>query len=183
MESQNQRIFWVGKHPEESLSPISASTQDHPKFNVYVWEHCPNSGPRMRPWGASAALHMSSPLDPLPSMWPSFGHSLLVLCPFYTVAPKPAPRSWGEASECRVERTSPSVSRWQCWAWCPQSTTPWESAAQSTLRTSPSSWCCNKRREQHEPVESFGHPSAGCLGLVWKSCYSWYYSGNIQGSV
>lgn len=43
IKSQNNRIPWVGRVSQGSLSPTPDFTQDHSKTTAYAWEHCANS--------------------------------------------------------------------------------------------------------------------------------------------
>jgi len=57
---------------------------------------------------------MSCVVDPSLYLLPSFGHSLMVLCPSYVVAPS----AGGDATQHRAEHTIPPLTLWQCWACC-----------------------------------------------------------------
>lgn len=43
IQTQNDRIWWVGRDPLVSLSPASDPTQDTPRITTYAWEHCPKA--------------------------------------------------------------------------------------------------------------------------------------------
>lgn len=94
-------------HPEEAVGCHEASCQ-----SPLGWTNCI----------ISAALRTSCSLDPSPSLFPSFGPSLIVLHPCYITMCKSALSVWREAApvQSRVGQSLPLPSC-QCWDWC----TPW----------------------------------------------------------
>ena len=59
---RNHRTSWIGRDPQGWLSLSPGSTQEHPKFKLFVWERCPKSS-----WGPAAWGHERCQGEPVPA--------------------------------------------------------------------------------------------------------------------
>lgn len=79
---RNHRTFWIGQDPQGSLSLIPGSSQNHPKFKLFVWEPCPKSSWSTAAWGHDCCLGEPVPASgeepfPNPQPDPSWRSSVL----------------------------------------------------------------------------------------------------------
>jgi len=76
VHSQNHGISWVGRCPQGLLSPALVSIQDHPKYKLYVWEHCSNAPSTLAfgamPTALGSPFHAHHPRVQTLSLTPSY---------------------------------------------------------------------------------------------------------------